>query len=84
MKGIERAAAIFPSKAALARASGRHAQEINRYLKRGWVTADHCQAIAAAVDEEIPHALERGVDPTLARSVSLHELNTAFPAPADT
>lgn len=80
MKGIDRAVAIFGTKAALARASRLLPQEINRYCKRGWVTAKHCQALVIAVQQELPEALGRGVTPDIARLISLHEFNPVFPA----
>lgn len=80
MTGLERAIAIFGTQAALARATKRWPQEIYQYLKDGTVPMKHCQVFVAAIRDEIPRAIARGIEPDVARPVSYHELNAAFPS----
>ena len=84
MNGIERTVEIFAAisngpKSNLARAIGRSPTEIDKYLKRGWVTPRHCEKMVAAVLAAIPLALFYGLDPAIARPVTLKELNPDLP-----
>lgn len=84
MKGIERVVEIFAAisngpKSNLARAIGRSPTEIDKYLKRGWVTPRHCEKVVAAVQAAIPLARFYGLDPDIARPVTLKELNPDLP-----
>ncbi|QAU22564.1 hypothetical protein EO087_00065 [Dyella sp. M7H15-1] len=83
MNPLDRAVAIFDSQAALARAMGGLPQEIHRWIKRGWVPANRCQAVVAAVNKELPSAMQRGLVPEIARPLTLHELNSVFPPPQE-
>jgi DNA-binding transcriptional regulator YdaS (Cro superfamily) len=81
MSPLTRAIAIFDgNQAALARASGALPQEIHRWVRRGRVPPNRCQAIVDAVRQEIPRALERGLSEDLAQPLALSDLNQVFPA----
>lgn len=84
MNGIERAVEIFGAIAKgavsnLARAIGRSPQEVSKWLKRGWAPAKYCGAIASAVTAAIPLAKLYGLDPEVARPVTLKDLNPDLP-----
>lgn len=79
MNGLERAIAIFETKAALARATKRFPQEINRWLKAGVVPMRHCHSFVVAIDEELPRAHQRGISTDVATRVTCHDLNPLFP-----
>lgn len=84
MTGIQRAIDIFDaiSRGAvtnLARAIRRSPQEVDKWLRRGWVPAKYCVAISQAVAAAIPLARFYGLSVDVARPVTLKELNPDLP-----
>lgn len=81
MNPIERVIAIFSTQIALSRKVPCSPQEISRWNAAGKVPRKRAPAVAKAALEEIPAALARGIDPDIARPVSVEALVKGFEQP---